>query len=157
MIIDPEIKALVSALKPDERAKLRERIKNEGCCDPLVVWEVPLKETWCKHCYQETSFSIATDHWDDDYTRWQCDKCGAVPYQTELILLDGHDQYEICKELGIEYEIVFLEFPNKDHAMSWVLKNQIGRRNLSEIQHEYLTGKIETFTGDNNNENTPNV
>jgi ribosomal protein S27AE len=136
MIIDPEIKALIPALKPDERAKLRESIKNEGCRDPLVLWTVPLEETWCRHCYQETTFSSAPDHWDDDYARWQCDKCGAVPYQTEIILLDGHNRYEICKELDIEYDIRFLEFPDKDQAMLWILKNQLGRRNLSDIQFE---------------------
>ena len=94
VIIDPEIKALIPALKPDERAKLRESIQNEGCRDPLVLWK------------------------DHD------------------ILLDGHNRYEICQELGKPFGSVEREFRDKDHAMLWILKNQLGRRNLSEIQFE---------------------
>jgi len=99
MIIDPEIKALIPTLKPDERAKLRESIKNEGCRDPLVIWK------------------------------------------GHDILLDGHNRYEICQELGQTFQVVEREFPDKDRAMLWILKNQLGRRNLSEIQFMLLVGR----------------
>lgn len=33
------------------------------------------------------------------------------------------------------------EFPDKDHAMLWVLKNQLGRRNLNNYQFDLLVGQ----------------
>jgi len=97
--IDPEIQSLIPSLKPDEMAKLRESILEEGCRDPLVVWK---------------------DHG---------------------LLLDGHNRYAICQELGKPYSVLELEFPDKDHAMLWILKNQLGRRNLSDYQFNLMVGK----------------
>jgi N6-adenosine-specific RNA methylase IME4 len=37
--IDPEFKALIPALKPEERKELERSILEEGCRDPLVVWD----------------------------------------------------------------------------------------------------------------------
>ena len=97
--IDPEIQSLIPILKPDELAKLRESILEEGCRDPLIVWK---------------------DHG---------------------LLLDGHNRYAICKELGKPYSVREKEFPDKDHAMIWILKNQLGRRNLSDYQFNLIVGK----------------
>ena len=38
MRIDPEFKALIAPLRPDELAGLEASIKADGCRDPLVVW-----------------------------------------------------------------------------------------------------------------------
>jgi N6-adenosine-specific RNA methylase IME4 len=39
LIIDPEFKALIPPLSPDERAGLEKSILEEGCRDALVVWK----------------------------------------------------------------------------------------------------------------------
>ena len=39
LIIDPEFKALVPPLSPDERTGLEKSIQEEGCRDALVVWK----------------------------------------------------------------------------------------------------------------------
>lgn len=38
LIIDPEFKALIPPLRPDERAELESSIASLGCRDPLTVW-----------------------------------------------------------------------------------------------------------------------
>ena len=39
LIIDPEFKALIPPLSPDERTGLEKSIREEGCRDALVVWK----------------------------------------------------------------------------------------------------------------------
>lgn len=38
LVIDPEFKALIPPLRPDERAELESSIASLGCRDPLTVW-----------------------------------------------------------------------------------------------------------------------
>ena len=99
LLIDPEIKDLVPALRAEEYKKLRESIAKEGCRDPLVIW---------------------SEH---------------------NTILDGHNRFQICQELGAVYNTVSLEFPDKDSAMLWILKNQLGRRNLTKFQFKILVGQ----------------
>ena len=42
--IDPEFKALIPPLAPDELAQLEANILRDGCRDPLVVWTIPPNE-----------------------------------------------------------------------------------------------------------------
>ena len=47
------------------------------------------------------------------------------------ILIDGHNRWEIsAKNAGIPFKIVQMRFENRAAAETWILKNQIGRRNL---------------------------
>ena len=47
------------------------------------------------------------------------------------ILIDGHNRWEIsAKNAGIPFKTVQMRFENRAEAETWILKNQIGRRNL---------------------------
>ena len=47
------------------------------------------------------------------------------------ILIDGHNRWEIsAKNAGIPFKIVQMRFESRAEAETWILKNQIGRRNL---------------------------
>jgi len=100
-IVDPEFQALVPALHHDERALLEQSLTNEGCRDPLVVW-------------QETG-----------------------------ILLDGHNRLAICTELGITFATTSLSFESRSEALLWVIENQLGRRNLTDIDRIALAAQRE--------------
>jgi N6-adenosine-specific RNA methylase IME4/anti-sigma28 factor (negative regulator of flagellin synthesis) len=117
IIIDPEFKALIPPLAPEELAQLEANIIKDGCRDPLVVW-----------------------NWHDD-TLWPCHHCGGAhtsannpchpttPHLQRLI--DGHNRFDICTRNGIEFQVVEMEFQSKAHARIWMRENQKGRRNLS--------------------------
>jgi hypothetical protein len=64
-----------------------------------------------------------------------------VVWKDQAVLLDGHNRYAICKEAGLGYRTIELDFPDKDHAMLWILKNQLGRRNLGDYQFNLMVGK----------------
>jgi len=58
------------------------------------------------------------------------------------ILLDGHHRYKIAQEFGIEYKTVEVNLPDMDAAKEWMIKNQLGRRNLTEQEASYYRGKL---------------
>ena len=49
-------------------------------------------------------------------------------------IVDGHNRYRICKEEGIPFGIEQMEFADKTEAKLWIVKNQLGRRNLKDFQ-----------------------
>lgn len=97
--IDPEFQALIPPLAAEERQQLEANIVQDGCRDPLVVWDG--------------------------------------------ILIDGHNRYEICTRLGIEFNTVEKEFDSRDDAKIWIIKNQFGRRNLQPFTRTNLALQLE--------------
>ena len=97
--IDPEFKALIPPLAPDEYAQLETNIRAEGCRDPLVLWDG--------------------------------------------IIIDGHNRYEICTKHGIAFECIRKQFSDRSHAVEWVIRNQFGRRNLSNYERTKLALRLE--------------
>lgn len=58
----------------------------------------------------------------------------------EYILIDGHNRYEICERLQIPFKILEKEFEDKEAVKNWMISNQLGKRNLTELQKSYLRG-----------------
>lgn len=71
-VIDPELRALIPPLRPEERELLEQSIASEGCRDPLVVWA-------------ETGILL------DGHHRLEiCERLG-VPYRTVAVSLPDRD------------------------------------------------------------------
>mgnify|MGYP003402402536 CR=1 FL=1 len=49
------------------------------------------------------------------------------------ILIDGHNRWKIsAKNSGIPFEVVQKSFKSREDAEEWILKNQLGRRNIDK-------------------------
>lgn len=57
------------------------------------------------------------------------------------ILLDGHNRYSICSELGLPYRVEQIELDSFEAAEAWIEENQLGRRNLTADQFAYYVGR----------------
>ena len=63
------------------------------------------------------------------------------------ILVDGHNRYAILqKHPEIYFSTMPLRFENREEAIAWICRNQLGRRNLSPEQKRYLLGKQHKIT-----------
>ena len=51
----------------------------------------------------------------------------------EGAIIDGHNRFEICLKHGIEFQIHEIPLASRDEAKLWILENQLGRRNLSDV------------------------
>ena len=57
-------------------------------------------------------------------------------------IVDGHNRYRIAQaHPGIAFRTHEKNFNNKYEALSWICKNQLGRRNLTPQQKKYLIGE----------------
>lgn len=57
-------------------------------------------------------------------------------------LVGGHNRYAILqKHPEIYFSTMPLRFENREEAVAWICRNQLGRRNLSPEQKRYLLGR----------------
>ena len=57
-------------------------------------------------------------------------------------LVDGYNRYAILqKHPEICFSTMPLRFANREEALAWICKNQLGRRNLTPEQKKFLIGK----------------
>jgi len=57
-------------------------------------------------------------------------------------LIDGYHRYKIATELGIEFKTIEIDLPDKEAVKEWIIKNQLGRRNLTSQEASYYRGKL---------------
>ncbi|MCL2200198.1 MAG: hypothetical protein FWB80_14900 [Defluviitaleaceae bacterium] len=48
------------------------------------------------------------------------------------LIVDGHNRHAICTKHDIPYKSEKISLPNRKAVILWILKNQLGRRNLSD-------------------------
>lgn len=56
------------------------------------------------------------------------------------VIVDGHNRYAICCDLDIDFKTVNKDFESDDEAKLWIIKNQLGRRNLSDHDRRLMIG-----------------
>ena len=61
-----------------------------------------------------------------------------VVWAGQGVLLDGHNRYAICQEHGIDFRVEEIPLASRDHAIVWIVRNQIGRRNVSQFAKDEL-------------------
>lgn len=59
------------------------------------------------------------------------------------ILIDGHNRYEICTLHNIPYNTIEMNFNSRNEALLWIMRNQLSRRNLNDLQRVELVRKSE--------------
>ena len=61
------------------------------------------------------------------------------------IIVDGHNRYEICNKHNIPYEVKEIKFENKEEAIIWMVRQQLGRRTLTPLQRISIVEKYKPF------------
>lgn len=92
----------------------------EALCNPLTPEERNLLET-----------NIERDGLIEPISIWSHD--GSI--------LDGHNRFDICKSLRIEYATKAIDAETRSDAINWIIAKQLGRRNVTDEQKSYLRGK----------------
>ena len=54
------------------------------------------------------------------------------------ILIDGHNRYKIASEHNINFVVEKMEFDIRDDVKAWIIRNQLGRRNLNTYNRSLL-------------------
>lgn len=70
------------------------------------------------------------------------------------ILVDGHNRWKICADHGgIPFKTVSLNFEDRDAVKAWILKNQLGRRNLNTYNRSLLALELKPLIAERAKEN----
>ena len=59
------------------------------------------------------------------------------------VIIDGHNRYAICRKHNIPFPIQEKNFDTREEVMLWMLRNQLGRRNLNNYQRSELALRTE--------------
>lgn len=65
------------------------------------------------------------------------------PVDGKAILLDGHNRYRICRQHNLPFTTLERHFGDREAAQEWIIRNQLGRRNLQPFQRVELALKLE--------------
>lgn len=129
--IDPEFETLIPPMTPQERAGLEENLLADGCREPLAIW------------YERPGCPCGNRPEHVSHGLFRCGVCGR-DFAVAPILLDGHNRLRICTQHGIRYETVDPQgIADRDSAKAWIIRNQVGRRNLNESQRAMLGAELE--------------
>lgn len=58
------------------------------------------------------------------------------------ILIDGHNRFKIASSKGLKFNTKTVEFPSRSDAELWIIRNQLGRRNLSKYDRSILALRL---------------
>lgn len=58
------------------------------------------------------------------------------------VLVDGHNRYGICRKHEIPFDVKERNFEDRNDAMMWMLRNQLGRRNLTDYNRGEMVLKL---------------
>lgn len=59
------------------------------------------------------------------------------------VIVDGHNRYSICTKHNIPFKTLEKDFKSRDEVRLYMLKNQLSRRNLSDLDRIELVSKCE--------------
>lgn len=57
-------------------------------------------------------------------------------------LIDGHNRYEICQKHNIPFQTVQMDFDSRNDVIVWMIRNQLGRRNLPAYESARLALRL---------------
>jgi len=56
-------------------------------------------------------------------------------------IIDGHNRYKIAQDWSLSFKSIEKTFESEFDVVEWMLVNQLGRRNITPEQKDYLIGK----------------
>ncbi len=65
-----------------------------------------------------------------------------VVWKQEGILMDGHHRLLLCLKYQLPFEVEGIDLPDRETALQWMRKHQLGKRNLTPKEQEYQRGKL---------------
>jgi hypothetical protein len=64
------------------------------------------------------------------------------PVSGDDIIIDGHNRFRLCEKHGVTFTTNRIEFDNRDEALLWIDRHQLGRRNLNDTQRTVIANRV---------------
>jgi len=69
------------------------------------------------------------------------------------VLIDGHNRYEICNRHDKPFDTVAMDFSGRGEVLLWIIRNQLGRRNLNVFTRGELALRLKPVLAEQAREN----
>ena len=69
------------------------------------------------------------------------------------VLIDGHNRFRIAAKHGLKWTEKQMDFTDREDAIRWIIRNQLGRRNLSLYDRSILALKLKPAIAEKAKEN----
>lgn len=86
--------------------------------------------------FDQLESNILAEGIRDALIAWQNPK-----QKSKYTLIDGHNRYAIAQKHQLDFAVKIMEFDSIAEVQNWMIANQLGKRNLTEVQKAYLRGK----------------
>lgn len=86
--------------------------------------------------------SLSEDEFDQLETSIIAEGCRDSLITWNGTLVDGHNRYEICLKHDLPFKTIEKEFSDDTEAKEWIMRNQLGRRNLSDVERGRIALKL---------------
>jgi N6-adenosine-specific RNA methylase IME4 len=81
---------------------------------------------------------LSQDEYNDLETSILAEGCRDALVAWDGILIDGHNRFDICERHGFPFNVVELDFENRDEVIVWICSNQMARRNITQVAKDML-------------------
>jgi hypothetical protein len=128
ILVDPEFRSLIPPMSPEERAQLKENIKEHGLLDHLLLWAGEGVTTY----YEIKAPLILID----GHSRF-----GIL----EELAKEDPEKYSGPEEWDYtttQFDCEFVYLPDREAVKLWILEHQVGRRNLTKQQRIEMVARI---------------
>lgn len=58
------------------------------------------------------------------------------------LVIDGHHRLKLCKKNGLDFNLYFMDFEDRREVHDWIIRNQLGKHNLSQEAIDDLRGQL---------------
>lgn len=114
-------------------SELARTVGNDGKQYPIVMDDLrDLLDNLDERSFKELEDSILKDGVRDPLVVWK----------EKNAILDGHNRLRVIKKHNLPYKTTELSFPDANEAEEWMIRNQLGRRNLTADRFDYYIGKL---------------
>jgi len=85
---------------------------------------------------------LSTEEYDQLEANLKAEGCRDPLVTWDGTIIDGHNRFEICTRNGIGFEKIIKQFSDRSEVIEWIIRNQFGRRKLSDYSRSVLALRL---------------
>ncbi|MCL2370090.1 MAG: hypothetical protein FWC80_02540 [Firmicutes bacterium] len=112
-----------------------------------------MKELKINKRFEELITPLGAEEYTELYQSIKADGCRDAIIIWDGIIVDGHNRHKICRELDIPFNTLEKEFEDEDSVLEWIMRNQLARRNLTDVERGRLALRLKDMIATRAREN----
>jgi len=95
--------------------------------------------------FEELIPPLSVEEYSELYQSIKAEGCRDAIITWNGVIIDGHNRFGICKKLDLPFNTLEKFFDGADAALEWIMRNQLARRNLIDVERGRLALKLKNM------------